>query len=65
MRGRGDEGSGAVEGASQVIYGRDLFSSGCVSDKRFEIVFGKNVPPAESVTAERMRRHRGWVKMDF
>ncbi len=26
--GRGDEGSGAVEGASRVIYGRDLFSSG-------------------------------------
>ena len=37
--GRGDEGSGAVEGASRVIYGRDLFSSGCVSDKRFEIVW--------------------------
>ena len=28
-------------------------------------LFGKNVPPAGSVTVERMRRHRGWVKMDF
>ena len=45
-----------------MIYGRDLFSSGCVPNERFRIVFGKNVAPTESMTAE-VIRHR-WMRMN-
>ena len=45
--------------------GRDLFSSSFEPDKRFKVVFGKNVPPTESMMAEWIGRHRGWTEMIF